>query len=382
MSPISDTSTLIRHWSPETTPPCAQLDITPSLGANLFKPAGNLPDCLMAQLQEWYESYPLKQPPFLYGCSLRDGPMKVIDRDHRAVDIQRFKISKQGIRLCAVVLRLPNGLERFVRGQSVANCGTYLYAWLGLDQGFEREPCAIRRFGKSLDSIQFPPTIWEGTPDIGQSSLLREKVWRPNDHQSSMESEGDEEWLVEPRKSARLEKNSPCQRSSGRITGGGLRRGTRDKHHRAQEPAQNNGQSSSASRAANTSQAANTGSRVSAKRPMKAPQQRQARTLDSESRVTTSRGVRFKFICIRTQQSSVSTVRDGESLFSKGKRFFRESNPEVKVNKLICYVPSRNELRHLYDDEYQDASDFIDELREYQESTGKTEAIEVRYQLG
>lgn len=149
----------------------------------------------------------------------------------------------------------------------------------------------------------------------------------------------------------------------------------RDKDRQLQEPGQ-------VDRRSPTTRATNARPRASARRPTKTSPKRQARPTDSESREKDSRGVRFKFVCIRTQQSSVSTVGDGESLFSRGKRFFRESNPDAEVNKLICYVPSRSELRNLYNDECEDANDFIHEIRGYQESTGNTEPIEVRYQLG
>lgn len=180
MSPKSDATTSTPLESPKPTPQCAQLEITPIVNP-IYTP-WNLPDLLMAQLQEWHENYPSEKPPFVCGRTPDvSKPWKVVDCSYRAVDTQKFMISKQTKQRMdyyfVLALRLPDGPARFFRSYQRSFRGTYLYAWLGVSQGFEREPCAVRRLGRTLDTIESPPGIWDHVPDVDFNHVLHERIW-------------------------------------------------------------------------------------------------------------------------------------------------------------------------------------------------------------
>lgn len=376
----------------ETISQRVPLRVKPKFNYNTALSPWKLPAHLMAQLEEWFERYPVERPPFTSGKSthiLRSVRLcKAVDRDYSGVCQQQIVVTKPAMKSMPVpVLRFPDGKECFARNEPRSHT-TYLYAWLGLDQGFERDACAVRRFGQSLDQIDFSPKIWECAPDIdlnykllGRSSSRQSPDVPPVSeagHESRTHSEDDDERAVaRPRKSRRLQ--NPMRRQPGvlsptpevLIDPRGISRGVR-------ESAQSHGPATAAPAAAENPSTNATGpTTTSTDKRKRAPGSERRR----KERPT---GVRFKFICTRTHAERVSTLRpgEGEKFFSRGKRIFEESNPEANVSKLICFVPSQNKARNLFDDDYEEVDEFIEEMLEYQKTTGNAEAIEVRYQSG
>ena len=323
--------------------------------------AFKLPNHLMRQLEKWHQQNPSTRP-VIVSPPMRYRPSKVFDRKGRELRIQAFKIITESMTYYLQVLCPAEERKKFVfAGTSNHRFGTWLRAWLGPDKGTETDFCAVRLFGNIPDDPTLSHYLWDNAPT--KPPVMNPPTKRAEDSPNAPETvsppgsgqESEEEIQTRPRrKSNRLQKGplvlNYCRSSRLRAV---------PEDSALNTPASAPGSPSAATTSGG--QAANT---------------------DSEESVVDHSGVKFRFINPRGVETRVTTIRGtgrGEELFTKGKVFFQLLNPSVKVDCLVCIIPSMNEVRHVFDGAWDEIDSLILDIEELQKTTGKQEVIEVRY---
>ncbi|RJE19925.1 hypothetical protein PHISCL_07728 [Aspergillus sclerotialis] len=330
------------------------------------EPVFKLPSHLMTQLEKWHQNNPSARP-VIVGAPIKYRASKVFDRQGRELLAQAFKITTEGLTYHLQVLCPAEEPEKFVyTGTLNHRYGTWLKAWLGPDKGTEEGFCAIRLFGDTRDDIKFSHQVWDNAPTETPVTNPPAKRGRPRAStkhspnapetvsSSGSESESEEIQIMPRRKRNRLQ-DGPLvlnYRRSSRVP--------------AAPEASVVDPPASASRSPSVA-TTSSGSTAST---------------DSEGSIDDDRGVVFKFIYPRGVETRVVTVRGtgrGEELFTKGKMFFQLLNPNAKVDCLVCFIPSMNEARHLFDGAWDEVDSLVLEIEALQKKTGKQEVMQVRY---
>ena len=289
-----------------------------------------------------------------------------------------------------MVLYPADGSEKFVAcvGKQ-SKYGTYLVEWLGTDQGYATESCAVRVFGPQPEDIKFSPEIWYNAPaDI---TPTRHKLKTPL-LQSDI-PQGTPQTISQRRprySSERFQNNFRAVNSFHPVNNYPANNHTPNINtpdHTPNNHAINN-HTPTASESENTDssgsyESSDAESSVGGDIPFSSVPATKKRKVDEGSSVATKgREVVFKLICDNSDATRAFTVNKtcpGKELFAKARQFYRLLSPKAEVNILACRVPAKFEQRYLYDGDDGEVSYFIREMRNLTHITGDIALIEVKY---
>ncbi|KAJ5772246.1 hypothetical protein N7520_002775 [Penicillium odoratum] len=156
-------------------------------------PAEFFPAHLLTVLEEWHQEYPLEAPPCQWKGRSEGAQwvnFKIFDHDGDEHDISIFKVTishPKARKYNMTILHSENAPEVFVdcamqcrpMNFKVSGCQCqYVFAWLGLIEGYENDSCAIRVWGPEGTDIDFK-SRWFG-PDQGKRAKSVKTDKHPN----------------------------------------------------------------------------------------------------------------------------------------------------------------------------------------------------------
>ncbi|KAJ5594346.1 uncharacterized protein N7459_000554 [Penicillium hispanicum] len=335
-------------------------------------PSQPFPDHLRTILEGWHEIHPDMQPP----CSLRVratevlywDPFKVFDQDGENHELSVFIISvkkRKQLKYCVMVLHAENNPAELVavsqarpKFKSSGYRGVYLVAWLGWEQRYDSEVCAIRVWRTDGQPVTFKADFFDNA--VGTISPAR------------YATSGN---AADP--TSRTQTTTPRPPNSPESANRWISIPSTPKT--PQTPRTPRTPMDVILIDSSSSDCTESASEPQVKRP-KTTSRRDSSDLPVARRLFTSPNVRFKLLSDTTPNVRLFPLEgcDMKTLFKKAREFYNEAKVDAEMG-LWCKVPGQLEQRYIGEGCEDEFKILCDDIRRLSVSDSRAHVIELKH---
>lgn len=354
--------------SPDSPDPASQPTMVVAQSLPIFGPDRPLPPHITDLLTEYHRENGPNPPHFAY----KGRPSlysKVFDRQGKEMALSLFPILEPR-QYNVLVLHGAGAQDRLVSCHLpyASKHGTYLVAWLGIEEGYDEKCCAVRIFNRDLNAIRFSDEAWKALEDIGRKS---KDSPAPSPATTRSAPRSRKRLAETPRSRASVvsvvsvdaitrSANEGATGKGGTSKSTGIANVTPTATATANTTVNTNNNAKTNTTDANADSSeyeTDSGSEESSEEPDEVPASqppaKKAKTAPERSAaLSKSSGVVFKLVSYKSgalRCFPLEECKSGKELFQKARDFFRLFDRNVDVRILSCQMLSRPEQHYLFE---------------------------------